>query len=312
MLEKDNFNTLINHIIYTIDYILKDEKYPIELHEYLYLITAGMIINYGNEYINDIYNMIKDVKFIIFDKTNLYYSNSSNYLYVNPTEHNYLDKKIDICDNFPTIKLNYELLYNKIENSNIKTLEYLSHELNYILFNKKKIINFTHSIKLRYNYFRNNVEYEDDKISTFNKVFNVLQAEDIVKTILKLRKNNIKNVYFNKALEIISDIDFNTYKFEGKDLLTNLFRPLYDVPKLKILINNNNFFNDDIIAKEFDKVLGNDSYKKACKKLEHLDYLISNDRKNKDTCYYDLSVEYISIRNEFVNKYLIESCLIEN
>ncbi len=312
MLETDNFNTLINHITFTIDYLLKDKKYPAELCEYLYLITAGMIINYGDESIDDIYNMIEDVKFIIFDKTNLNYSNINDFLYVNPTKHNYLDKKIDVSSNFPTIKFSYELLYNEVESSNIKTLEYLSHELNYILFNKKKKIKFTHSIKLRYNYLRNNIEYDDNEISTFNKVFNVLQAEDIVKTILKLRDYNIKNIRFEKALEKLKCINFNTYKFEGKDLLVNLFRPLYEVPKLKVLINKNNFLNEDAIAKEFDDVLGNDSYRETCKKLDSLDYMISTESKYKDNYYYDLSIEYLSIRNEFVNKYLIKTCLSEN
>lgn len=312
MLEKDNFNTLINHITFTTDYILKDKKYPTELCEYLYLIIAGMIINYGDELIDDVYNMIEDVKFITFDKTNLHYSNSNDYLYVSPTDHNYLDKRIDLSSNFSTIKPSYELLYNEVESSNIKTLEYLSHELNYILFSKKKKIKFTHSIKLRYNYLRNNVEYEDNEISTFNKVFNVLQAEDIVKTVLKLRNKDIKNIHFKKALDKLKYIDFNTYKFEGKDLLVNLFRPLYEVPKLKVLINKNNFLNEDAIAKEFDDILGNDSYRKTCKKLDSLDYMISTESKYKDSYYYDLSVEYLSIRNEFVNKYLIKTCSGEN
>ena len=311
MLEKINFNTLINHVTFTMDNLLKDKKYPEELLEYLYLIVTGMIINYGDEAIDEIYDMIENINIVSSTKIKDY-SNSSNLSYVNPTEHNYLGKSIDVSSGFPSIKLNFELLYSKIDSSNIKTLEYLTHELNYVLFNKNRKFNLVDSIKMRYDYLRNNLEYQDDEVSTINKVFNVLQAEDIVKTILILRDYDIKNTKFKKALSRFDNIDVDIYKFEGRDLLTNLFRPLYNVPKVKELVNKNNFLDEDAIAREFDDVLGKNSYKDTCKKLDYLDNMIASERHHKDTSYFALSVEYISIRNDFVNKYLVRTCLMEN
>lgn len=306
MLENTNFNTLINHIVFTMDILLKDKGYSDELKDFLYLIVIGMILSYGDEYMEDIYNMIATVKF----KNNIDirdYSDNRNKLlsYVNPTEHNYLSKLFDFNCNFPVISFNYELLYKKIDSSNIKTLEYLVHELNYVLFNKNKKYSLINSIRIRYDYYKNDIrlDRENEDISTFNRIFNVLQSENIVMKILELRDMNITNKKVNNALNKLSNIDRDTYKFEGMDMLVNLFRPLYSIPDTKKFIDKSIFYDIDLVEKEFDTVLGKNSYKNVCKKLDNLNGMIFNS-KNGHNNYYALSLEYVFIRNNFVNRYL--------
>ena len=301
MLESTDFNTLINHIVFTTDTLLKDRNYSPELRGYLYLIVTGMILSYGNDYIEDIYNMISTVKFRDEKELRNYSNDGYDLLsYVNPTNHNYLSRMFDYTCSFPTISFNYELLYKDIDSSNIKTLEYLVHELNYILFNKNKKYSLINSIKIRYDYLRNDLEV-DDEVSTFNRVFNVLQCEDIIKRILELRTLDIKNVKFKNVLDKFTDIDSEIYKFEGLDMLVNLFRPLYRFKDTKSFIDNSIFYDNDLIENEFDKILGRNSYKNVCKKLESLNGMLYN---SSQSSYYALSLEYVAIRNDFVKKYI--------
>lgn len=303
MLEKPDFNTLINHVVFTVDFLLKDKDYPKELVSDLYLVTTGMILLYGNEFIEDIYDTISELKFFFKDKNKDVITRKSLFTYDNPASHNYLVKSYDFTSSFPTIKIDYELFYKKIDSSNIRTLEYLVHEINYILFNKNKKIKIKDNLKLRFNHLTNSVIDDDiNKIDTFDRIINILQAEEIIKQLLKLKEYDIKNKKFSSAIRYLKTLNYKMYVFEGLDILTNLFRPLYKYNNVKILINNN-MFDKGILEKEFDKVLGKNSYKNVCEKLDNLNDLISVSN-NKNKSYFELSVEYIDIRNNFVNKYI--------
>lgn len=304
MLENVSFNTLINHIVFTIDTLIKDKDYSPELREYLYLVATGMILSYGDDYIEDIYNLISTVKFRDEKEIRNYSNNKFNVLsYVNPTNNNYLSKRFDYTYNFPIINFDYELLYKKIDSSCIKTLEFLVHELNYILFNKNKKYSLVNSIKVRYNYLKNDLDVEEDEVDTFKRVFNVLQSEDIIKRILELRNFNIKNIKVKKILDKLTYIDSDNYRFEGLDMLVNLFRPLYRFKDTKYFIDKSMFYDNDLLEDEFDKVLGKNSYKNVCKKLDSLNGMINNSEKGHGS-YHALSIEYVAIRNNFVNKYI--------
>ena len=95
MLESINFNTLINHVVFTMNTLLKNKEYNSELLEYLYLITTGMIMTYGDNYIDDIYTTISNVKFSNERNIKDYTDNNINY-YVNPTKHNYLNRLFNV------------------------------------------------------------------------------------------------------------------------------------------------------------------------------------------------------------------------
>lgn len=300
MLESINFNTLINHVVFTMNTLLKNKEYNSELLEYLYLITTGMIMTYGDNYIDDIYTTISNVKFSNERNIKDYTDNNINY-YVNPTKHNYLNRLFNVNCTFPTIKFDYDLLYKKIDASNIKTLEFLTHELNFILFNKNKKYSLVNSIKYRYDYYMNSLDIDEDN-NVINRIFNVLQSEEIIKNILKLKDINITNKVFKNALDKFTDIDLSTYRFEGEEILTNLFRPLYKYNEFKDIAINSIYLDDDLLEKEIDSVLGKNTFKKVCKKLENLNNMILLNNKFNNS--YDLSIEYVSIRNDFINRYI--------
>ena len=300
MLESINFNTLINHVVFTMNTLLKNKEYNSELLEYLYLITTGMIMTYGDNYIDDIYTTISNVKFSNERNVKDYTDNNINY-YVNPTKHNYLNRLFNVNCTFPTIKFDYDLLYEKIDVSNIKTLEFLTHELNFILFNKNKKYSLVNSIKYRYDYYMNSLDIDEDN-NVINRIFNVLQSEEIIKNILKLKDINITNKVFKNALDKFTDIDLSTYRFEGEEILTNLFRPLYKYNEFKDIAINSIYLDDDLLEKEIDSDLGKNTFKKVCKKLENLNNMILLNNKFNNS--YDLSIEYVSIRNNFINRYI--------
>lgn len=300
MLESINFNTLINHVVFTMNTLLKNKEYNSELLEYLYLITTGMIMTYGDNYIDDIYTTISNVKFSNERNIKDYTDNNINY-YVNPTKHNYLNRLFNVNCTFPTIKFDYDLLYKKIDASNIKTLEFLTHELNFILFNKNKKYSLVNSIKYRYDYYMNSLDIDEDN-NVINRIFNVLQSEEIIKNILKLKDINITNKVFKNALDKFTDINLSTYRFEGEEILTNLFRPLYKYNEFKDIAINSIYLDDDLLEKEIDSVLGKNTFKKVCKKLENLNNMILLNNKFNNS--YDLSIEYVSIRNDFINRYI--------
>ena len=298
MIEKININTLVNHVVFTIDSILDNKDYPQELLDYLYLITIGMILKYGDEFINDIYAVMTCTKFNI--SSTLY--NETKY-YINPARNNYRTKWLDLAHDFPTINIKNELLFKKIDNSFVKTLEYLTYELNFILFNKNKRYSLTDLIRIRYDYYKNGLVDEKSNY-TIDKVFNLLSVEDIIKNILELRDENITNKKIVSCLNKLNNVDLTTYKVEGLDILVNLFRPLYKFDETKKLIKDNILLSNNIIEKEFDKVLGKNTYKNICKKLNDLEVKFNNSIDNLNTNYYILSIEYIDIKNNFINKYI--------
>ncbi|MGN1371016.1 MAG: hypothetical protein ACI4XM_01865 [Candidatus Coprovivens sp.] len=304
MLESIDFNTLINHIVFTMDSLLVNKDYPPKLRDYLYLIATGMILSYGDEYLEEIYKLLTTIKFTDEKEIDNYSNNGYKLLsYVNPTNHNYLSKLFDYSSTFPTINYNYVLIFKEINSSKIKTLEYLVHELNYILFNMNKKYSFMNSIKIRYNYLKNDLDVGDDKVNTFKRVLNVLQSEDIIKRVLELRNYEIKNVKFRNALSNFDNIDLDNYRFEGLDMLVNLFRPLYRFKDTKYFIDKSMFCDSDLIENEFDKVLGKNSYKNLCVKLDFLNDSINNSGKEMNSYYY-LSLDYLDIRNNFVKRYI--------
>ena len=313
MLDNINFNTLSNTVIYTLDTLLASKKYPESLLNYLYLITLGMILNYGDEFIEDIYNTIVFTNFTFENENKYQVKEKNNLYYKDPLNNNYLKKWFDLSTNLPTIKINNNLLFKIIGGSNIKTLEYLTSELNYILFNKHKKYLLKNIFKIKFDYFKNGIiENKNQKYNeTIDKIFSTLQAEDIIKTIIKLKNYNIKNKKLKNALNMFPNIDINNYRIEGLDLLVNLFRPLYEIKEIKQLINKNILLENNIIEKEFDKILGKNTYKNICNKLNYLNQLYEKNKEGLYNNYFNFSLEYVFIRNEFINKYLNKKYLLK-
>ncbi len=298
-------NILINHIILTVDCILKDKNLPQNLLNYLHFVTYGMICKYGGEYIEDIYATLENIEFINDDFSQFKNVNiSNNFFYKNPSNNNYLFKSVDFGDGFPSLNLKYELLFKDIDNSVIRTLEYLSYQVNYIFLKRKRKISLSSGLKLTFDYLRNSVTnnevLNDEKV--LDKIFNILQTEDIIKHILELRGTDIKNEFFNETLCKLNDINYDSYKVDGLDALVNLIRPLYKCEDIKKLVNI--YDGADSLEKEFDTILGKNSFKKVTHKIEMLSNMISRCENGISHNYYELSLEYLNLRNNYINKYI--------
>ena len=159
-------------------------------------------------------------------------------------------KLLSIKDNIITINSNLTIL-NKIE----YLLEYLNYYYNYGTF----------------------------KLEGFNKVNNILQTEDIIKTLFKIvRLNNIT------YLEELSSINNKTYKCLIDQVETNLIRPLYNCYK-KI--------NKDYVKKDFLTHLNEEEVKE-------IDKLFISTDDNKDIS--NISESYRRIK-DMINKMIKEA-----
>lgn len=295
MTNKLNINYIINNVMFTIDEHYKERTIPLGMKKYLYLITTGMIINYGDEYISDIYKAVLDTEYCQNTSYNVL---NSNLYYENPVSNNYLDRSIIVKGSGN--KWHYSIIWEEIDNSPIKTLEYLTCKLNYILFNLHKTISIKKQLEFKISpinsMFGLSANVEDNIIGS---VLNTLQAEEIVKIILKMNVNVISNKEFRELILMFSNVDINTYQIEGFDILANLFRPLYKEDKLKGMIDSYN--NLELIKKEFDMVLGKNTYKNTYKQLITINKLINT----KDVGnYYEISNCFVNIRNNVINRYI--------
>lgn len=294
-----SFDTLINNIVFTVDYILKDDNSPQKLKDYLYLTVCGFVLNY-DDIVEDVYETIDNVIFKFLSDKN---TTSMNLFYKNCLDNNYLFKKIDFTKSMSKLDYKYELILDDSNDSPIRILEFLVYQLNTIMFQRKRKVSFGETIMVGIDYLRKEFTTNyDTKENTMCKVFNALQAEDIIKRILELKKFNIKNEKFNNALKLLDDIDSDLYKIEGMDALVNLFRPLYNLNEIKLIVNS--FDNWNLLEKEIDSILGKNTYKKTNSKIELLNSMIHLCEKGISHNYYDLSLEYVAIRNDFINKYI--------
>ncbi len=293
MAQTVTFNTLVNHSVYTINSMFEDKAYPQEFINYLYLISTGMILYYGDSHISDIFNTIKDIQFKMYDNKDSYFNIDNSY--------NYLNNYITLNKNFNDIKITYELIYNTDNNSIMNMLEYLTYQINYIYTKNNKKIGFIDNIKLRYDYYKNGFISNDDESLLMN-IFKMLQTEEIIKNILSLKDVLLTNKDITTLLDKIN-VTSDIYSFKDKAILLNLFRPLYNCDDIKMIINNSDY--EDDIKDEIDFILGKNTYDKISKKVIELDTILRN--FNYDDCckrYHDFSTKYVFIRNEFVNKYI--------
>lgn len=293
MVNKLNINYLINNIIYTINNHFKGHTTSPILTKYLSLITTGMILNYGEDYIEDIYDTILTTNYCLSPSKNTL-SNVLNYQ--NPTQNNYLEQNLNIKSK----NNSYTILFQEIDSSPIKTLEFLTYKLNYILFNKHQKKSLTDNIKLKLSYFNNHfILNNDTNPNLLENIFNIIQTEAIIKIILKLDINNIKNKEFKNSILEYQNIDINTYQVEGLDIFANLFKPLYNHKRTKNIIDSYN--NIELIKKELDTTLGKNTYKNTYNQLLKIYNLMNS---NNTKYYFELSNYYVDIRNNVINKYL--------
>ena len=298
MINEESLNTLINQVIYSLDHLLKDKHYSQDILDYLYLITTGMIILYGDDLVDDIYDTILDTKII---KKPEYMVNSPTTLdyYINPIYNNYLFKNIKNRN-----YIDYGILFNKIDNSFIKTLEYMTYLFNNLLFHRHDKISIKEHLYLQFEriFHGNTINMQKkDTLKTLDKVILLLQSEDIIKVLLNLRIFKIKNKKFRKCLDNLNNINVDLYKIEGLDSLVTLFRPIYNDNKVKELINS--YEGMLSFEKQYDLILGKNAFYNLVNNVEILDKLINEDNINGN--YYKYAEKYLELRNNFINKYIL-------
>lgn len=298
MINEESLNTLINQVIYSLDHLLKDKHYSQDILDYLYLITTGMIILYGDDLVDDIYDTILDTKII---KKPEYMVNSPTTLdyYINPIYNNYLFKNIK-SRNY----IDYGILFNKIDNSFIKTLEYMTYLFNNLLFHRHDKVSIKEHLYLQFEriFHGNTINMQKkDTLKTLDKVILLLQSEDIIKVLLNLRIFKIKNKKFRKCLDNLNNINVDLYKIEGLDSLVTLFRPIYNDNKVKELINSYEGMLN--FEKQYDLILGKNAFYNLVNNVEILDKLINEDNINGN--YYKYAEKYLELRNNFINKYIL-------
>lgn len=298
MINEESLNTLINQVIYSLNHLLKDKHYSQDILDYLYLITTGMIILYGDDLVDDIYDTILDTKII---KKPEYMVNSPTTLdyYINPIYNNYLFKNIK-SRNY----IDYGILFNKIDNSFIKTLEYMTYLFNNLLFHRHDKVSIKEHLYLQFEriFHGNTINMQKkDTLKTLDKVILLLQSEDIIKVLLNLRTFKIKNKKFRKCLDNLNNINVDLYKIEGLDSLVTLFRPIYNDKKVKELINSYKGMLN--FEKQYDLILGKNAFYNLVNNVEILDKLINEDNINGN--YYKYAEKYLELRNNFINKYIL-------
>lgn len=298
MINEESLNTLINQVIYSLNHLLKDKHYSQDILDYLYLITTGMVILYGDDLVDDIYDTILDTKII---KKPEYMVNSPTTLdyYINPIYNNYLFKNIK-SRNY----IDYGILFNKIDNSFIKTLEYMTYLFNNLLFHRHDKVSIKEHLYLQFEriFHGNTINMQKkDTLKTLDKVILLLQSEDIIKVLLNLRIFKIKNKKFRKCLDNLNNINVDLYKIEGLDSLVTLFRPIYNDKKVKELINS--YEGMLSFEKQYDLILGKNAFYNLVNNVEILDKLINEDNINGN--YYKYAEKYLELRNNFINKYIL-------
>lgn len=298
MINEESLNTLINQVIYSLNHLLKDKHYSQDILDYLYLITTGMIILYGDDLVDDIYDTILDTKII---KKPEYMVSSPTTLdyYINPIYNNYLFKNIK-SRNY----IDYGILFNKIDNSFIKTLEYMTYLFNNLLFHRHDKVSIKEHLYLQFEriFHGNTINMQKkDTLKTLDKVILLLQSEDIIKVLLNLRIFKIKNKKFRKCLDNLNNINVDLYKIEGLDSLVTLFRPIYNDKKVKELINSYEGMLN--FEKQYDLMLGKNAFYNLVNNVEILDKLINEDNINGN--YYKYAEKYLELRNNFINKYIL-------
>lgn len=306
MINGVSLNTIINQVVYSVDHLLEKKEYPQELLNYLYLIVAGMITTYGDTFVEEVYDTLLEtsIKLPSCSCDNL---DTPLTFYENPTRNDYLYKNIDFTNSFSNLMFQYEMLFTTIDNSFIKTLEYMTYTLNTLLFHRKDKVSWQNNLKIRFDHFakRGCTFYDkNDSLKTIEKVFLVLQTEDIIKNILSFRNYTLVNPKFKEALEQLENISIDSYKMEGLDILVTLIRPIYEIKEMKAMINS--FEGTSLFEKEINKILGKNAFIQLASSIDSLNKMIQSSNTDQPILYYDLSMKYVYLRNNYINKFMQE------
>lgn len=311
MFNQNTINPFIDQIVYTIDNMFEKKDIPQEIINYLYLVSAGMILNYGLDYTKYIYKAIGDTKYIygMEDINNKLSKEEYERLNFDIKQNAYAISKVESCsqdgDITKILGISYTLLIANTNANKHELLEFIVHELNHILSSlNNTFIYKDNDLYFRYGLFRTRINNSKDKLETgriLNEVINTLQTEDIIKNIIKLKDFKIFNVKFNRALRVIKDLEVDEYRASGYEPFVNLFRPLYEKDNYRGLINNSTLEGKiDDIQEVIDHKLGMYSFDNMIDNLESL-YKSYEFTKSIDLgTAYETSSQYLDYKNKYI------------
>lgn len=280
----------------------------------LLIVASSMISYYGKKYKAHIYDVILNTNYVIDDSNNFNIVHTLRDLFIkdiNEYRSNIvmcvcnIDKDSDI--DLDTYSIDYSLFIMSRWCNSIDLLEGLIREINKIFLSRNNTFSWNND-KVMLRSGISNVSVNDSSViedkKTVNDVISYLQIEDILKMIKRLEYTG-NNKELNKLLNTFKEYDMDTFVLDCCLPLVNLFRPLFKLNYLKEFINNNMFEgNIENICNEFDSVLGSGSFDRMSKKLDKLYYEFYIGRLGNNISEYNFSKEYVSIRDNFVNKYI--------
>lgn len=295
-------NPFIERVINEVDSILENKCVDYYIKRYLYVVVLGLFMKYGEQYEERIFDLIKRVKI----ETN--YNKITNIAKENNLNELFNDDKNKIW----SFKYNNEYTICIKDNINFKGilfLEMLIKEFNLLFNSLDNDEDYIEGCNIKRNglcqkYILNNevIKIEGNVI---NNIFNVLEAEEIIKYILNLKYRIIDNELVKEVLSELKVIDIDNYTFGESNVLVNIFRKLYSIDEFRIMITNVLISGDiDELKESFDEILGYDSYKVLDYNLTEA-YINYNECKISNLKVYDYTVRHCILRS-MINKYINE------
>ena len=311
--KSNNLPQNIDFIVQDLESKLIDKVNSSMVINCLSLVAASMIAYYGENFKFCVYNSIFSTGFIVDNNENFKFTHTfRDVLSKNVYEYN-TNTVTSVCnvnnksEDINDYEANYTLFITNRCISEVDLLEGLIREINKIFLSKN------HQFLLDDNkvFLRNGISKKDlnnnecdNSRKTINDVISYLQIEDMLKLIKNMEYTG-KNNALNKLLNDIKSYDMDNIVLDCCLPLVNLFRPLFNIEYIKKLLNINMYEGTiDNIKDEFDSVLGKGSFDRMSKRLDKLydDFYYGHIGGNISE--YSISKEYVSIRDNFVNKYI--------
>ena len=305
---------LIDSYVLDLESNLRNKINAHNIVNHLLLVASSMITYYGEKNKFIIYDVILSTNYIIDDYSDFKLTHTiRDVLSKNVYEYK-CNNVLSICNvkkgtnsDLSDYKVGYTLCITNRSVSQLDLLEGLIREINKIFLSKNNTFRyFDNKVMLRNGIsntdLSNTKDVEDKK--TINDVISYLQVEDILK-ICKTLSYSGDNKELNKLLNDIKDYDMDNIILDCCLPLVNLFRPLFDLDYVKSLLNQNMLDgNIENISNEFDSILGVGAFDRMSKKLDKLYGDFYSGNLGYNVSEYNISKEYVSIRDNFIKKYI--------
>lgn len=309
--KSSNLPCILDQVVSDLECKLVDKVKSSNIINCLYLVAASMISYYGEKHKFNVYNSILNTSYIIDDYSDFKITHTIRDVLSKSVCEYKCNDVMSVCNINGSDLSNFEAYYTLfITNRSVSTLDILEgliREINKIFLSKNNaFITCDNDVLLRNGIADTNLtkSKQVNRCETINDVITYLQIEDMLKEIKHLKYNGDNND-LNKLLNDIKEYDMDNIILDCCLPLVNLFRPLFDLDYVKNLLNINMYEGTiDNIKNEFDSVLGNGSFDRMSVKLDKLYYDFYYGHLGSNVNEYLISKEYVSIRDNFINKYI--------